>query len=98
VELEVFTLPSCSSCPLAKAVASEVAREFNIAYKEVNLATAEGLSEGKSCDILSVPSIAVDGEVVVRGRLVSKQRLEEEVRKRIEKWKERVSTENIQST
>jgi glutaredoxin len=98
VELKVFTLPSCSSCPLAKAIASEVAQEFNIAYREVNLATAEGMNEGKASDILSVPSIAVNDEVVVRGQLVSKRRLEEEVRKRLDKWTERVSKEKIQST
>lgn len=93
MELKVFTLPSCSSCPLAKAIASEVARKFNIAYKEVNLATVEGLIEGKAHDILSAPSISVDDEVIIRGGLVSRQRLEEEVRKRIEKWSERVSKE-----
>lgn len=98
MELKVFTLPSCSSCPLVKAIALEVAREFDIAYKEVDLATAEGMSEGKARDILSAPSIAVDDEVIVRGGLVSKQRLEEEVRKRIEKWTERASKEKLQSS
>ena len=96
MELKVFTLPSCSSCPLAKAIASEVARKFNMVYKEVNMATSEGLNEGKTYDILSTPSIAVDSEVIVRGGLISKQRLEEEVRKRIEKWSERASKENAQ--
>jgi glutaredoxin len=91
VELKVFTLPSCSSCPLAKTIASEVAEEFNIRYKEVNLATAEGMKEGKAHDILSAPSIAVDDEVIIRGGLVSKQRLEEEVKKRIDRWAERAS-------
>jgi predicted thioredoxin/glutaredoxin len=95
VELKVFTLPTCSSCPLAKAIASEVAHEFNIAYKEVSLATTEGISEGKARDILSVPTIAVDDEVIVRGGLVSKQKLEEEVRKRIEKWIDRASEEKV---
>jgi hypothetical protein len=87
-------MPSCSSCPLAKAIASEVAQKFNMSYKEVDLATTEGMSEGKAYDILSAPSIAVDNEVIVRGMLVSKQRLEEEVKKRVEKWTERVSKEN----
>ena len=93
MELKVFTLPSCSSCPLAKTIASEVAEEFNIRYKEVNLATAEGMSEGKAYDILSAPSIAVDDDVIIRGGLVSKQRLEQEVKKRIDKWTERASKE-----
>lgn len=97
MQLKVFTLPSCSSCPLAKVIASEVAQKLNISYKEVNLATADGMSEGKAYDILSAPSIAVDDEVIVRGGLVSKQRLEEEVRKRIEKWTERASREKTQS-
>ena len=91
MELKVFTLPSCSSCPLAKAITSEVAQKLNILYKEVNMATPEGLDEGKAYDILSAPSIAVDNEVIIRGGLISKQRLEEEVQKRIEKWKERAS-------
>jgi glutaredoxin len=78
---------------LAKAIASEVAHEFSIAYREVDLATTEGMSEGKARDVLSVPTIAVNDEVIVRGGLISKQRLEEEVRKRIEKWTERASKE-----
>jgi glutaredoxin len=80
---------------LAKAIASEVAHEFSIAYTEVDLATKEGISEGKARDILSVPTIAVNDEVIVRGGLISKQRLEEEVRKRIEKWTERASKEKV---
>jgi glutaredoxin len=95
VELKVFTLPSCSSCPLAKAIVSEVAHEFSIMYREVDLATAQGTSEGKAYDILSAPTIVVDDEVIVRGGLVSKQRLMEEVRKRMEKWTERASKEKV---
>ncbi|MCJ7422714.1 thioredoxin family protein [Candidatus Bathyarchaeota archaeon] len=97
-ELKVFTLPTCSSCPAAKTIASEVAEEFGIAYKEINLATREGLNEALTYDILSAPSIAIDKEVIIRGRLVSKERLEDEVGKRIEKWRERVSGERVQST
>jgi glutaredoxin len=95
VELKVFTLPSCSSCHLAKVIAAEVAHEFNLAYKEVDLATADGMNEGKARDILSAPTIAVDDEVIVRGGLVSKQRLEEEVRKRMEKWTQRAFKEKV---
>ncbi|HXX87606.1 MAG TPA: thioredoxin family protein [Candidatus Acidoferrum sp.] len=96
MELKVFTLPSCSSCPLAKAIASEVANKLNITYKEVNMATPEGFNEGKTYDILSAPSIAVDSEVIIRGGLISKQRLEDEVLKRIEKWKERALKDNTE--
>lgn len=95
LELKVFTLPSCSTCPLAKTIASEVARRLNISYKEVNLATEEGLQEGRAYDIMSAPSIAIDDEVMFRGQLVSRERLEEEVKKRLEKWAERAFKEKI---
>jgi len=93
MELKVFTLPTCPTCPLARTVASEVAQKFGIVFKEVNLATKEGMSEGLVYDIMSTPSITLDEEVIIRGRLISKERLEEEVSKRLEKWKTRASLE-----
>jgi len=93
MELKVFTLPTCPGCPVAKIIASEVAQKFGIFFREVNMATEEGLSEGLSYDIRSAPSIAVGEEVIVRGRVISKERLEEEVMKRLEKWKARASSE-----
>jgi len=92
MNLKVFTLPTCPSCPVAKVIASEVAQKFGIAFEEVNMATEEGLNEGLAYDIKSTPTILIDEEVIVRGRLISKEKLEEEVEKRILKWKERVST------
>jgi len=92
MELKVFTLPTCPSCPIAKRIASEVAKKFEVSFKEVNMASEDGLNEGLAYDIRSAPSIAIDQEVLVRGRLISKEKLEEEVRKRIEKWKERAFT------
>jgi glutaredoxin len=93
VELKVFTLPSCSSCPVAKNIASEVAQELGIAYREVNMATKEGMDEGLTYQIMGAPSIVIEDEVITRGRLVSKEKLAEEVKKRLEKWKARASTE-----
>jgi len=93
LELKVFTLPTCSVCPVAKAMASEVAEEFGIGYREVNMATKEGLNEGVAYEILSTPSMVIDGEVIVNGRIVSKEKLSEEVRKRVERWRERISKE-----
>jgi len=93
MELKVFTLPTCASCPVAKVIVSEVAQKFGVAFREVSMASEEGLNEGLAYDIRSAPSIVIDKEVVVRGRLISKEKLEEEVKKRIEKWKERASTQ-----
>jgi len=93
MELKVFTLPTCPSCPVAESIAFEVARKYGVACKVVDMATEEGLSEGLSYQIMSAPSIAIDEDVIVRGRLISKEKLEEEVKKRLEKWRARASSE-----
>jgi thioredoxin 1 len=91
VELKVFTLPTCPTCPTAKVVASETARELGIGFREISLATEEGVKQGLAYDIMSTPSIVLDDDVIVRGRFIPREKLEEEVKKRIEKWKERVA-------
>ncbi len=92
MELKVFTLPTCPTCPIAKKLTSQIAEKFGVAFKEVNMATKEGLKEGLSHGIQSTPSIVIDDEVIVMGRLISLERLEEEVKKRLEKWKKRASS------
>jgi glutaredoxin len=93
MELKVFTLPTCSVCSLAKSIASEVAQKYGIGYREVDMATKEGLSEGNTLQIMASPTIAIDEEVIVRGRLISKEKLEEEVKKRLDKWKARAASQ-----
>jgi glutaredoxin len=83
LELKVFTLPTCSTCSAVKALALEIARKFGVDYREVDLATQEGAAEGQKYQIMGAPSIAIDDEVIVRGRFVSKERLEEEIKKRM---------------
>lgn len=95
MDLMVFTLPSCPSCPMAKQIAADVAEEFGVSYREVNLATKEGMDKGLAYSIMSTPSIAIDQDVIVRGKLVSKEKLREEVRKRIEKWREKGVREQV---
>lgn len=92
-ELKVFTMPTCSVCPAAKQIASEVAKKLGLAYREINMNTQEGLEEGVAHQIMSTPSIALNDEVIVSGKLISKEKLEEEIRKRIDKWKSRVARE-----
>jgi glutaredoxin len=93
LELKVFTLPTCSSCPAAKQIAIEVARKLGLTYREVDMNTKEGLAEGLTHQIMSAPSIALGDEVIVAGHLISKEKLEEEVRKKLEKWRARASFE-----
>lgn len=95
LELKVFTLPGCSICPVAKQIASEVANKLGLSYREINLSTIEGLEEASPHKIMSVPSIALNDDVIVRGRLISKEKLEEEVQKRLEKWRNRVERDKI---
>lgn len=85
MELKVFTLPTCSGCSVAKLIASEVAEKFGVDYRVVDMATDEGLKEGTAYQIMSAPTIAIDKQVIARGHLISKQRLEEEVKKRLKK-------------
>jgi len=91
MELKVFTLPTCSVCPIAKKMAFEVAEKYNTTCRIVNLATKEGLKEGTTYQIISVPTITIDNDIVVRGHLITTQKLEEEVEKRLDKWKTRAS-------
>jgi glutaredoxin len=83
MELKVFTLPTCPSCPLAKTIASEVASELGILYREINMATQEGLTEGLGQNVFGTPSFAIDNEVIARGIVLSKDRLKQEVRRKL---------------
>ncbi len=91
MELKVFTLPTCSVCSIAKIITFEISQKYGIKCRVVNMATKEGLSEGSTYQVMSVPSIAIDDEVFVRGHLISKELLEEEVEKRLKRWRARAS-------
>ncbi len=93
MELKVFTLPTCSSCPAVKTVVAEVAQKLGVDYREIDMATGEGAAEGLKYQIMGTPSIAIDDDVIVRGRFVSKERLEVEIRKRMEQQSTHISSE-----
>lgn len=93
MELKVFTLPTCSICSVAKRIAFEIAEKYGITCRVVDMATKEGSSEGLAYQIMSTPSIALDDDVFVRGHLISKEKLDGEVKRRLEKWKTRASSE-----
>lgn len=85
MELKVFTLKTCPKCPLAKKIAQEVAETLSIRFTEVDMETPEGQIEGLMHQIMSTPSIAVDDEVIARGKVIPKGELENEIRKRLKK-------------
>lgn len=83
MELKVFTLPTCKDCPAAKVISKEMAGKYGLAYAEVDISTPDGQLDGLMNQIMSTPSIAIDGVVVARGRLPSREELEAEIRKRL---------------
>ncbi len=85
MELKVFTLPACPNCPVAKEISQEIAQKYELDYKEVDISTPEGQLDGLMHQIMSTPSIAIDNEVITRGKLVSREELEIQVRKRLAK-------------
>jgi hypothetical protein len=78
---------------MAKAIVKEVAEKFGIAFREVNMASEEGFREGSAYNIVSTPSIVLEDEVIARGQLISREKLEVEIAKRIEKWRKRAFNE-----
>lgn len=85
MELKVFTLPTCQKCPAAKRMTREIAQKYGIRYTEVDMSTPEGQLDGLMHQIMSTPSIAVDQELIARGKLLSREELETEVRKRLDR-------------
>jgi len=83
LELKIFTLKTCPNCPQAKKIANEVAEELNLKFTEIDMETPEGQIEGLMYQIMSTPSIAIDNDIVARGKLISKKELMDEVRKRL---------------
>jgi len=85
MELKVFTLPTCKNCPAAKKISQEIAQKYGLKYEEVDISTPDGQLDGLMNQIMSTPSIAIDDEVITRGKLLSREELETEVKKRLAK-------------
>ncbi len=85
MELKVFTLPTCKNCPAAKKISQEIAQKYELKFIEVDISTPDGQLDGLMHQIMSTPSIAIDNEVITRGKLLSREELENEVRKRLDK-------------
>ncbi|MCK4477636.1 thioredoxin family protein [Candidatus Bathyarchaeota archaeon] len=85
MELKVFTLPTCKNCPAAKKISQEIAQKHGLKYETVDISTPDGQLDGLMYQIMSTPSIAIDDEVITRGKLLSREELETEVKKRLAK-------------
>lgn len=85
MELKVFTLPTCKNCPAVKKISSEIARKYGLKYVEVDMSTVDGQLDGLMFQIMSTPSIALDDEVITRGKLLSLEELDKEVKERLDR-------------
>lgn len=67
VKLEVFTSQSCPYCPMAVAAAEKAVEELgdDVDYQHLNV--DENLDKVREYQIMSVPTIVVDGEVAFIG-------------------------------
>jgi small redox-active disulfide protein 1 len=63
VKIEVFFSPVCPHCPRAKKLVAEVAARYGgkVEVEEVNTFTAEGIERGMASEVMSVPTVVIDG-------------------------------------
>jgi glutaredoxin len=77
VEVMVFTKQDCPNCPQAKRVVEEVEREMGcrIEVKRFDLDDEEDFLTALQNQVMSTPSIVVNGKLVVAGRSTSTDEL-----------------------
>lgn len=77
VEIMVFTKQDCPNCPQAKRVVEEVEREMGcrIEVKRFDLDDEEDFLTALQNQVMSTPSIVVNGKLVVAGRSTSTDEL-----------------------
>ncbi len=64
VKIEVYFSPVCPHCPGAKKLVAEVAARYGgkVEVEEVDTYTAEGIKRGMAKEVMSVPTVFIDGE------------------------------------
>ena len=64
VKIEVYFSPVCPHCPGAKKLVAEVAARYGgkVEVEEVDTYTAEGIERGMAKEVMSVPTVFIDGE------------------------------------
>jgi len=79
ISVKVFTLPNCPTCPAAKKLVKDVAKDYDIEYEEIDL--EKDMISGLQYGVASTPSIAVGENVISRGDIPSKEDLIEQIEK-----------------
>lgn len=71
--VELYYSDTCHNCHQIRSLLMETLPK-NIKFKEINISYPEGRQRASELNIMSVPSVAIDGDVVFVGR-VSKEEL-----------------------
>ena len=75
--VELYYSDTCNNCHQVRALLMENLPK-NMKFKEINTSYPEGKQRALELNIMSVPTVAIDGEVVFVGR-ISKEDLIKEI-------------------
>ncbi len=78
--VELYYSDTCRDCHQLRTLIMEILPK-SMKFKEINISYPEGQRRAQELNIMSVPAIAIDGEVVFMGR-TSKEQLLREIRSR----------------
>lgn len=78
--IELYYSDTCHNCHQVRALLVETLPK-NTKFKEINISYPEGQRRAAELNIMSVPAVAIDGEVVFVGR-VSKEEILKEINSR----------------
>lgn len=66
--VELYYSDTCSDCHHVRSMLLELLPK-GVTFKEVNIMSGEGAQKAAQLCIMSAPTIAIDGEVVLVGRM-----------------------------
>jgi thiol-disulfide isomerase/thioredoxin len=86
MKLQIFFATHCPNCPAAKKVVekvmSEKGKEFGLEVEQLNVDDENAMLTALQYNIISTPSIVIEGDVVFRGEVPTEAKLLEELQKR----------------
>ena len=74
--VELYYSDTCHNCHQLRALLMEILPK-NMKFKEINISHPEGQRRASELNIMSVPAIVIDGEVVFVGRTSKEELLRE---------------------
>jgi len=75
--VELYYSDTCHNCHQLRALLMEILPR-SMKFKEINISYPEGKQKASELNIMSVPTLAIDGDVVFIGR-VSREELIKEI-------------------